>query len=85
MVEKPHRRFEVTITVSADSWEDASRVIEDLLPHIVDHGPRCNSVSGGYSAGASVDIREDPEMTHERWWEAMEAYLAAARAGEGQG
>lgn len=43
------RRFRITITVDADEWHLAARELERVTDHVVDHGPVCNSVSGGWS------------------------------------
>lgn len=79
MSDKPKRRFELTLGVSGDSWEDVVRAVEDLLPHIVAHGPKCDSVSGSPSSGHWVHVVEDPEQTHERYHQQLEEYLEKKR------
>lgn len=71
---KPHRSYEVSITISGDTWQDIIYQLRDLLPHIEDHGPACNSASGSPSSGHIVYVRHDPTMTHERYFEILEAY-----------
>jgi len=72
---KPQRRFVVTVEVSGDEWEDVKMQLRDLLPHLEDHGPRCDSVGGGVSSGHWVRVVENPEMTNERYHEALDRYL----------
>lgn len=76
----PKRRFEIEVHVSGDTWDDVKRGVEFLLPHIIDHGPNCNSVGGGCSSGYWVNVVEDPEMTPQLYVSALEAYLAARNA-----
>lgn len=80
MAEAPKRRFEVEIHVSGDIWADVIDTLRDLLPHIEEHGPSCDSVSGGPSRGHWVRVTERPEMTHERYHEQLDAYLDELRA-----
>ena len=76
---KPKRRFTVTIEVGGDAWIDVARSLRELLPHIEDHGPKCDSVSGGVSSGHWVHVVEDQEMTPEKYHAALDAYLAEVR------
>lgn len=80
MTVAPKRRFSVTIEAGGDTWDDVARTLRDLLPHIEDHGPTCESVSGGCSSGHWVHVAEDPEMTAEKYRAALEAYLAERKA-----
>lgn len=74
-MERPKRAFEVQITVGGDTWADIKYQLRDLLPHIEDHGPECNSVSGSPSANHIVTVFQNPEMTHEKYFEAIHAWL----------
>ena len=80
MKDRPHRAFEIDIHIGSDTWEDAAREVERVLSHVVEHGQRCGLVSGGYSTGASVTIVHRPEMTHDRYFEQLDAHLAAKAA-----
>ncbi len=73
--QKPHRRITVQINVSGDTWLDAARLLVDVLEHVETHGQACDLVHGGPDAGAYVKVTEDPEMTHERYHEALSKYL----------
>ncbi len=76
---RPHRAFEITIRVGADTWEDAIAELLRMAYHIEEHGPNCNSVSGGYSTNHTVTILQNPQMTHDRYFEQLGAYLAAKK------
>lgn len=76
----PHRRFEVQISIGADSWLDAVLKLESLVDHIREHGHGCSSCSGGGLANHAVTIVEDPAMTRERFDVECSAYAAARRA-----
>lgn len=73
---KPHRRFEVEIRISGDSWPDVVSEARRLLEHVPEHGPNCDLVSGGYSTGSWVRVTEDQAQTHDRFVEQLDAYLA---------
>lgn len=76
----PRRRFTIRIMVTGDTWEDVAHSLRDLLPHVEEHGPACSSVSGGSSTGHIVEVTEDPEMTHEKYTQELETYLADLRS-----
>lgn len=80
----PRRAFDVTIRVGADTWEAAQWALGRLIRHVIDHGPECNMVSGGYSTGSTVDIvvNHDPTMTHDRYFEELQPHLDALKAQE---
>lgn len=80
-VNAPKRRFTIDISIGADDWDTARRELLEVADHIAQHGPECSSVSGGYSAGHAVTITERPEMTHDSYFEALEAYLAGRISG----
>lgn len=69
----PHQRFEVSLRISAHSWEEAVRTAQELADHIHDHGPMCSLVG----SGRIVHIVEDPEMTREKYEADLNAYCTA--------
>jgi hypothetical protein len=73
----PRRRYTVIIRVSGDTPEDVGRELDELARHIPDHLPQCNSVGGGCSSGHIVEVIEDPTMTREKYFTALEAFLGA--------
>jgi hypothetical protein len=74
-MEAPKRRFELEIIVSGDSWDDVIFNLKDLVPHVIDHGPECRSISGSPSSSHCVTVTERPDMTHEKYFEQIDEYL----------
>lgn len=64
--------------------EKANRLeaVERVMRHIIGCGQQCGLASGGYSTGASVMIVHRPEMTHDRYFEQLDAHLAAKKAND---
>jgi hypothetical protein len=80
MTDRPHRAYELDIHIGGDTWDEVIWNLHELANHIPDHGPACSSVSGSPSGGHSVTVTHRPEMTHEKYIEALEAYLESRRA-----
>lgn len=78
-LQPPHRRLVLTLELNADSWEDAIQALESLVLDLELGHCRMGSVSGGYSSGYLLRVQEDPEITHERYMEAVHAYVAQLR------
>lgn len=76
---QPRRAFELTITIGADTWRSVEDELAFLAIHIPDHGPKCDSVMGGPCRNHIVSIHHDPEMTHDRYHEELQAYLDARK------
>lgn len=76
---RPERRWTVTLNVGADEWDDAAHELMRLAEHVREHGPGCSQVSGSPSVGSSVDIVSRPDMTHERYFAELDAYLDEER------
>lgn len=81
-MERPHRAYEIDIHIGADDWKSALWQIRDVLRHIEDHGEECSLVSGGSDSGATVTITKRPEMTHDRYFADLNAYLDAREAAK---
>lgn len=77
--EVPRRAFELTLRISADTWDDALAEARRVLEHIEEHGPGCNSISGGTSTGHIVAIEHRPEMTAGRYREELRAWSERQR------
>lgn len=76
----PVRRYSMTLNLGADSMEDLIRALDQLAFDFARHKElqqNYHMVSGGPDYGYSLDIAFDPEMTHERYVEAVNAYLDA--------
>lgn len=76
--DRPRRAFELTIRVSADTWEDAVRELRSFTEHIEEHGPECEMIS----ASGYVHIDHDPERTHDRYLADLAAWMTAKKAAE---
>lgn len=81
-VERPRRRFELSIEIGGDTWGDVVVDLLDLARHIERHGPECKSVMGGPSCGHIVTIVERAEMTPERYREQLDAYLESLKSAK---
>lgn len=76
----PHRAYELEIKIGGDTWQDVLRHLHELQQHIPDHGEECNSVSGGSTSNHIVIVGRYPEMTHDRYVQELDEYLAMLRA-----
>lgn len=75
--EVPHRRYTVEIKIGADTWEDVKRSLDQIAFDL--HGREDGAIdktSGAPSAGYTVIGKQDPEMTHERYFADVEAWRA---------
>lgn len=81
-MEKPKRAFEINIRIGADSWELVKEELERVVAHVIDHGPVCDSVSGGPGGGHVVEIFVTEGMTHERYHAELDAYLDGSKQTE---
>ena len=73
-IPRPRRRFEVKITIGADTWEGALDSLHEIAVHVQEHGPTCSAVLGGSHAGYSVEVSEAPEMVHAKYFEALDEW-----------
>lgn len=74
--ERPHNVFEVTLRVSAGTWDEAEHRLMELVDHVADHGPDCELVgSSGY-----VHIEHDPAQTEENYQRQLREYTARQRS-----
>lgn len=74
----PRKRFEVSLRISAFTWEEVVRTAQELADHLHEHGPVCSLVGGG----RIVHIVEDATMTRERWEADLSAWADAHRAAK---
>ena len=73
MAEKPQRRIEFKVEISADSIEDLTSYLRGLAFEI-DQGTR-TGVCGGYSIGSIYETIEDDTITHESWEKKLNEYI----------
>ena len=81
-MDRPRRRYTLTIEIGADTWDDVIHDLRHTARHVEDHGPACQSVMGGPSGGHIVTVLHNPEMTHDRYMAELETYLTASRAAK---
>lgn len=79
-MESPKRAYNIEITVTADTWERLVADLEELLVHVSARGPQCDCIRGGCSSSSSVEVRHDPTMSNEKYFEQMKSYLSAQKA-----
>lgn len=73
-MDAPHRRFEVTVRVSADSWEDAKRELDDVLAHVQRRGLESHA-AGETNAAHFISVVEDESVTPEAYVSSVDEYL----------
>lgn len=89
-----HRKYELALTLNADSLDEIERVFSQIvLDCIVEHdslsgsGKIVDTHSGGWSSGYSLQITHDPDMTGDRYRDELKEWnseqIAARRASEG--
>lgn len=69
----PVRAFSITIKIGGDTKEGAVALLREFADSI-DEG-QIGTAHGGPSSGGFFDVKIDPEMTHDKYIEALEAYL----------
>jgi hypothetical protein len=75
-VEKPHRRFELSINVSADNIADLREYLGRVIDEVSEKDHTYASATGGKHGSATVKLVEDPEMTGERYFHDLDLYIA---------
>lgn len=81
MSDGPHRAHELICKIGADSKDGLIAEIENFARRIA-MNDITNGVMGGYSSGAIYSYRHDPDMTHDRYFQELNAKLEADRAVE---
>lgn len=72
----PRRRHEVRISIGADTWDEAKRVLEDILSSMDEHPDgRMSGGSFGYASGHDVEATVDESVTHDSYHAALKAWL----------
>lgn len=74
---KPKRAYTMTLTIGGNSKEDVAHALKNICTDMLIgqmNGP--NGCSGSPSVGYHYEIEECPEMTAERYFTELDAYLA---------
>jgi hypothetical protein len=73
----PTRKYSIEIRAGADDLPSLCGEIRYILERIQEGS--VEGVGGGSSAGSHFKITVDPEMTHEKYFELNDQYLAATK------
>ena len=76
-MEKPKRRYELTITAGADDLPYLLNMLQEQVYSLQkwpDNLPY-SGFSGGYSGNHSVELKVRPETTHDSYFAELEVYL----------
>lgn len=75
----PRRRYDMHLHLGADSMEDLCAALRDLATQLLmyrkDLKEDYHMVSGGPHDGYSVDILFDPDMSHEKYHDAINEWI----------
>ncbi len=84
-MDKPRRRFVMTLELGADSMDALRGDLRSILWSLdgIEERP-WSSLSGGPATGHILKIEFDPAMTHESYHERLQAYLASLDEAKGE-
>lgn len=72
-MDKPRRAWRIELHAEADSRAELVELLKSMLFDSLEPGGN-SSVSGGYSSGGYYTVTHDPEQTHDKYFEQLEAY-----------
>ncbi len=76
-MERPTRKYQLSISIGGDDFQYVISMLNQITVDIERHGDATyESYSGGYSGNNSVKLAINPDMTHDDYFAALEAYLA---------
>jgi len=81
-IEKPEqRRWKFVGKIEADSWEDLLRGLDTIQFDLSNRNDQeiPFSVSGGYDSNWAFTVTEKPDMTHDKYFEELDAYLESKK------
>lgn len=70
----PHRAHEIDLKVGADTLDDLVWALRTISTEL-QRGQLSRGCSGSPSAGWTHEYRHDPEMTHDRYFADVDAWL----------
>lgn len=75
------RRWKFVGKIEADTWEDLWRQFHQIEFELSTRpeGEIPFHVSGGYNSSWAFIVTEKPDMTHDRYFEELDAYLESKR------
>ncbi len=75
MTEQPERKHVVGIKISADTWDDVVGALRDIQLLLRNDGPGRRCIIVGSSFNYLVFDQTSPEMTHDKYFAAIDAWL----------
>lgn len=81
---RPRRRHTLDLAIEADSINDLIGCLNSLAFELSAGQIRDWSISGGYSTSYRLIHSVDESITHDSWFAALQAYLAAEDAQTGE-
>lgn len=73
-IEKLERRHVISISLQSDTIDDAISSLRNIATHFRMYGVS-DSVSGGYGSGYTITYKENPDMTHDKYFEMLDDYI----------
>ena len=79
-MEQPERRFVLGMKLGADSREDLMSLLNSIVRDFERRGGQFDLITGGYSTGGTVVVVEHGDVTHDKYFEELNAWLAARKS-----
>ena len=76
---KPHRAHTLALEIGADTLDDLAYALKAIREDVL-RGQLSVGCSGSPSVGWTHNYHHDPEMTHERYFADIDAWLARPEA-----
>lgn len=78
--EPPRRRVMVELRLGADSWDEVAAALEQIAREVSIGQMRAHVSSGSPTSSYAWLASEDERVTHDSYFEALDAYLEEERA-----
>lgn len=78
MSELPRRRFVLECKIGADDFKELQHALDEVVRRL-DEGVPIRCTTGGPAAGWNLDVTEDPSVTHESYFTAVQKLLSDER------
>lgn len=82
MTDMPERKHVVGIKISADSWDEVIGAMREITLQIHRDGPGLCTLSGGSSFSYMLIDHQNGDMTHEKYFDALDHWLEQEHAKE---
>lgn len=79
---KPRRRFEVTIKVGGDSWDDVMHTVRTACEELRVSGPKIGVFGASATADLSILVSDLPDQTHDKYFQQVHAWLESQKPKE---